>query len=182
VLITVLAGKGSEGGNSGLELGTGIVTGSEGGCGLVMAGGTRFTGRGFGLPFGFLAGVMVLSSSVISITSCTDCVDRFGALRVRILARSAMSWEKFSKAEAITLVVFVIAIGSELAAIVGCTRWSDVGVRGGTGSLVEGFAAGSTPTRLNIGLGRGLEAPLLENSEIVETSARGGGGKDEIVG
>ncbi len=36
------------------------------------------------------------------------------------------------------------------------------------------------PGRLNIGLGRGLD-PLLENSEIVERSPGGGGGKDEIV-
>lgn len=36
------------------------------------------------------------------------------------------------------------------------------------------------PGRLNIGLARGLD-PLLENSEIVERSPGGGGGKDEIV-
>jgi hypothetical protein len=48
------------------------------------------------------------------------------------------------------------------------------------GSLTDAFGAGSALGRPNIGLARGLD-PLLENSEIVERSAGGGGGKDEIV-
>ena len=55
-------------------------------------------------------------------------------------------------------------------------------MQGRAGSLVEVFAAGSRPARMNIGLGRGLELLLLEDSEIEEKSARGGGGKEEIVG
>src|SRR6266702_3935545 len=90
-LITVLSGKGSEGGRDMLELGTGIVTGSEGSGGLSRSRMARLTGRGFGLSFGFRAGVMASSSSVISMISSVYCVDRFAALRERILARSAIS-------------------------------------------------------------------------------------------
>ena len=46
---------------------------------------------------------------------------------------------------------------------------------------MDEFSAGSGSVRLNIGLGRGLEPPLLDVSEIVEKSRGGGGGKDEIV-
>lgn len=44
------------------------------------------------------------------------------------------------------------------------------------------FVTGSASRRLNIGLGRGLVSLLLEDSEIVENSTWGGGGKDDIVG
>ena len=90
-LSTVLSGKGSEGGRGRLELGAGIVTGSEGSGGLSRFGMARLTGRGFGLSFDFRAGAMTGSSPVISMISSVYCIDRFVALRVRILARSAIS-------------------------------------------------------------------------------------------
>lgn len=95
-LITVLAGNGSEGGRSGLELSTGTVTGSEFSRVLFPIGVASLTGRDFSLPLGFRVGVIARSSSVISMTSSTYCEDRFVALRVRILARSEMSGEKSS--------------------------------------------------------------------------------------
>lgn len=61
--------------------------------------------------------------------------------------------------------------------------WSEPGTWGKTGSLTDAWGARSAMTRLNIGRGRGLEL-LLEDSEIVEKSTGGGGGrggKDEIV-
>ena len=90
-MITVLAGNGSEGGNNGLELGIGIVTGSDGNCGSFPV---RLIGRSFGFSFDFRAGVVTRSSSVMSMTSSEYCGGRFVDLRVRILARSAMSGEK----------------------------------------------------------------------------------------
>lgn len=107
-LIKVLAGNGSEGGKSGLELNTGTVTESE----LFSTGVARLTGRGFGLSFGFRAGVMA-RSSVISMASSAYCEDRFVALRVRILARSEMSGEYLLKSGLISCVVSLNAVGSE---------------------------------------------------------------------
>jgi hypothetical protein len=109
-LITVLAGNGSEGGKSGLELSMGTVTESEFSRGLFPTGVASLTGRAFGLPFGFRAGVIVRSSLVISMTSSAYCEDRFVALRVRILARSEMSGEKSGS---IPWVVSLITVGSE---------------------------------------------------------------------
>lgn len=46
---------------------------------------------------------------------------------------------------------------------------------------MDAFNVGTPPVRPNIGLGRGLDPLLLEDSEIVENSTGGRGGKDEIV-
>jgi hypothetical protein len=112
-LITVLSGNGSEGGKSGLELGTGTVAGSELSCKLFPTGVARLIGRGFTLSFDFRAGVTASSSSVISMTSSAYGEDRFVALRARILARSAMSEEKLLKSGLMFWVVSLVAVGSE---------------------------------------------------------------------
>lgn len=112
-LSTVLSGNESEGGKSGLELGTGRVTGSELGCRLFPSGIARLIGRGFALPFGFRVGVTASSSSVISMTSSAYGEGCFVALRARILARSAMSREKLFKLVLMFWLVSLVTVGSE---------------------------------------------------------------------
>ncbi len=113
-LIKVLSGNGSERGKSGLELGKGVVTGSEFSCRLFPTGVARLAGRRFTLFFSFRVGVAASSSSVISMTSSSAyCEARFVALRARILARSAMSGEKLFKSGLMFWVVSLITVGSE---------------------------------------------------------------------
>jgi hypothetical protein len=173
-LITVLAGNGSEGGKSGLELKIGTVAESE----LFPTGVARLTECGFGLSFSFRAGVIARSSSVISMASSAYGEDRFVDLRVRILARSEMSGEYSFKLGLISWVVSLNTVGSERATIADWSRWSELGR---TGSLMDAFKAGPAPVRPNIGLGRGLDTLLLEDSEIVEKLTVGRSGKDKIV-
>ena len=176
-LMTVLAGNGSEGGKSGLELKIGTVTESE----LFPIGVARLTGRDFGLSFGFRAGVIARSSSVISMASSAYGEDRFVDLRVRILARSEMSGEYWFESGLISWVVSLNTVGSERATIADWSRWSELGMWGRTGSLMDAFNAGPAPVRPNIGLGRGLDPVFIENSEIVEKLTGGRSGKDKIV-
>lgn len=127
-LIAVLAGKGSEGGNNGLELGSGIVTGSEGSCCWCPTGVARTIGRGFGFAFGLRTGVVANSSSVMSMTSSVYCGDCLGALRVRILARSAMFGEWLLNSGSISAAVPLPTIESEWAMTVSRSLGSEIGV------------------------------------------------------
>lgn len=127
-LIAVLARKRSEGGNNGLELGSGIVTGSEGSCGWFGTGAARTIGRGFGFSFGLRTGLAASSSSVMSTTSSVYCGDRLVALRLRILARSAMSGEKLLDSGSISVVAPFPTIESEWAMTMSRSLGSEVGV------------------------------------------------------